>query len=120
MATATAVDGQPAAPPSTWRAVRAGAVVGLSNPKAFIIFAAVLPQFVDRAAGAVPPQMLVLAVVPVLIGAVADSAWGLAAGTARSWLSSSPRRTTSVGRLGGPSMIGVGVGGRTLPSFRAP
>ena len=31
------------------RRVRQGFVVGVSNPKAFMIFAAVLPQFVDRA-----------------------------------------------------------------------
>ena len=34
----------------TWRrAIRQGYVVGVSNPKAYMILAAVLPQFVDRA-----------------------------------------------------------------------
>ena len=41
-----------AAPPREgWRALRDGAVVGLTNPKAYILFGAILPQFVNRAAG---------------------------------------------------------------------
>ena len=43
------------------RAVREGSVVGVTNPKAYILFGAVLPQFVDRSAGHVPVQMLLLA-----------------------------------------------------------
>ena len=95
--------------PSPWRSVRAGVLVGVSNPKVFIIFAAVLPQFVDNHAGHVPAQMLQLALVPVLIGLVLDSAWAGAAGNARDWLASSPRRTTAIGRAGGLSMIGLGI-----------
>ena len=40
------------------RAVREGFLVGVTNPKALILFGAVLPQFVNRAAGHVPLQML--------------------------------------------------------------
>jgi threonine/homoserine/homoserine lactone efflux protein len=92
-----------------WRSLRTGVFVGVSNPKVFLIFAAVLPQFVDSSAGHVPAQMLLLALVPVTIGVVTDSAWGLAASRARGWLSRSPRRATAVGRAGGLSMIGLGV-----------
>lgn len=104
-------DGQGAGPAEQhpWRAVRAGFLVGVTNPKSFIIFAAILPQFIDRASGHVPVQMLLLALVPVTIGLVTDSAWGLAAGHARHWLASSPRRMTNIGRVGGLSMIGLGV-----------
>ena len=92
-----------------WRAVRAGSIVGLSNPKAFIIFAAILPPFVDRGDGHLTTQMLILAVVPLLIGAVTDSAWALAAGQARAWLTGSGGRTRAVTRVGGLSMIGLGI-----------
>lgn len=95
--------------PSRRRAVRAGVLVGLTNPKAFIILAAILPQFVDRAAGNVPAQMLVLAAVPVLIGLLSDSSWGLAAGSARTWFARSPRRLVVAGQTGGVAMIGLGV-----------
>jgi threonine/homoserine/homoserine lactone efflux protein len=95
--------------PSHWRAVRTGALVGVSNPKAFIILAAVLPQFVDRSAGSVPAQMLALATVPVLIGLLTDTAWGLAAGSARTWFAHSPHRLVVAGGAGGVSMIGLDV-----------
>ncbi|HEY1572114.1 MAG TPA: LysE family translocator [Pseudonocardiaceae bacterium] len=96
-------------PRSAWRAVRAGVVVGVTNPKAFIIFGAILPPFVDRAAGGVPLQMLVLAVVPIAVGLVTDTCWGLVAGQAREWLSGTPRRMAILGRVGGLSMIGLGI-----------
>jgi threonine/homoserine/homoserine lactone efflux protein len=83
--------------------------VGVTNPKTFIIFGAILPQFVDRSAGSVPAQMLVLAVVPVAIGLVTDTCWGLIAGQARDWLAGTPRRLAALGRIGGVSMIGLGV-----------
>jgi threonine/homoserine/homoserine lactone efflux protein len=92
-----------------WRAVRAGVLVGVTNPKAFILFGAILPQFVDRAAGAVPIQMLVLAVCPVVVGLVTDTCWGLLAGQSRDWLSRTPRRLRILGRIGGVSMIGLGL-----------
>ncbi len=102
--------GEPAPVPQPWwRIVRTGVLVGVTNPKTFIIFGAILPQFVDRAAGSVPLQMLLLAIVPVAIGSVTDSCWGLAAGQAREWLSAGPRRLAVLGRIGGLSMIGLGI-----------
>ena len=58
-----------AEPREGWRAARDGVVVGITNPKSYILFGAVLPQFVNRAAGDVPGQMLLLALVSVLLGA---------------------------------------------------
>jgi threonine/homoserine/homoserine lactone efflux protein len=99
-----------AAPPREgWRAARDGAVVGLTNPKGYILFGAILPQFVNRAAGHVPEQMLVLALVSVAIGAVSDCSWGFAASAVRAWFARSPRRFEMVGGAGGLAMIGVGV-----------
>ena len=92
-----------------WRAVRAGAVVGLTNPKAYILFGALLPQFVHPAAGHVPVQMLLLATVSVCFGAVSDCAWGLTASGVRAWFARSPRRFALVGGAGGLAMIAVGV-----------
>jgi threonine/homoserine/homoserine lactone efflux protein len=92
-----------------WRAARDGAVVGLTNPKAYILFGAILPQFVNRAAGHVPGQMLVLALVSVAIGAISDCSWGVAASAVRAWFARSPRRIEMVGGAGGLAMIGVGV-----------
>ena len=96
-------------PQGGWRAARDGALVGLTNPKAYILFGAILPQFVNRTAGHVPEQMLVLALISVTIGAVSDSSWGFAASAVRAWFASSPRRFELVGGAGGLAMIGVGV-----------
>jgi threonine/homoserine/homoserine lactone efflux protein len=97
------------APPKNVRALlRDGIVVGVSNPKVIVFFVAVLPQFVDRPAGHVPVQMLLLGAVWSAIALVCDSAWALAAGTARAWLARSPGRLAVMGGAGGLAMIGIG------------
>ncbi|MEU4741773.1 LysE family translocator, partial [Actinosynnema sp. NPDC023658] len=61
-----------------------GFAVGVANPKTIVFFAAVLPQFVDRAQGHVAVQMLLLGLVFNVIAVASDSVWGLVAATARS------------------------------------
>jgi threonine/homoserine/homoserine lactone efflux protein len=97
-----------AEPRSLGRILRDGIVVGVSNPKVIVFFAAVLPKFVNRSAGHVPEQMLLLGSVFLVIAVVCDSSWALAAGTARAWLARSPRRLEMVGGAGGLAMIGIG------------
>ncbi|MEV0050878.1 LysE family translocator [Saccharopolyspora shandongensis] len=91
------------------RTLREGVVVGVANPKTFIFFTAVVPQFVDPALGHVPVQMLLLALIPIAIALISDSAWGLFAATARNWLASAPRRLAMVQKAGGFAMIGLGL-----------
>ncbi len=90
-------------------AVRQGFVVGVSNPKAFMIFGALLPQFVDRDAGHVPLQLLELGTIAVTLGFVLDSVWAVGASHVRGWFTASPRRGEALGVVGGISMIGLGV-----------
>jgi threonine/homoserine/homoserine lactone efflux protein len=92
-----------------WRALRDGVIVGVTNPKTYILFGAILPQFIHRGAGDVPGQMLLLAGISVGLGLACDSAWGLAAGALRAWFARSPRRYALVGGAGGLAMIGVGI-----------
>jgi threonine/homoserine/homoserine lactone efflux protein len=96
-------------PRSARRAVREGFTVGVTNPKALILFGAILPQFVDRSAGHVQVQMLLLALVSVVIGVVCDSLWALSASAVRAWFARSARRTELVGGAGGLAMIGLGL-----------
>ena len=91
------------------RAASEGFLVGITNPKAYILFAAVLPQFANQAAGHVPVQLLLLSLVSLPIGLICDSAWGLAASGVRSWFARSPQRLALVGGLGGLAMIGLGL-----------
>jgi threonine/homoserine/homoserine lactone efflux protein len=103
------VDGPAGAPSGGLRTLIEGFVVGVTNPKTIVFFAAVLPQFVERGHGAVPAQMLLLGLVFTGLALVSDSVWGLAAGTARDWFARSPRRLSAVGGIGGLTMIGLGV-----------
>jgi threonine/homoserine/homoserine lactone efflux protein len=104
---AAVLDG-PARQASTSRMMRDGFIVGLTNPKAIVFFAAVLPQFINRTAGHVPVQLLVLGGLFVAIALVSDSMWAVLAGTVRSWFAESPRRLTLVGGTSGLVMIGIG------------
>jgi threonine/homoserine/homoserine lactone efflux protein len=94
---------------TTARAVADGFLVGVANPKTAIFFAAILPQFVNRPAGNVPAQMLLLGFLFVLIALVSDSAWSAVAAGARSWFGRSPRRMEIIGGAGGLAMIGLGI-----------
>ncbi|MGH2586220.1 MAG: LysE family translocator [Dehalococcoidia bacterium] len=96
-------------PARTGRVVREGFIVGATNPKAALLFTAILPQFVDPSRGHVPVQMLIFGLVAVSIAVVCDTTWGLLAGTARAWLGRSRRRLDLLGGAGGVIMVGLGV-----------
>lgn len=85
-------------------------LVGVFNPKVIVFFMAVLPQFVDRSAGGVPVQLLLLGAIFCAIALLCDSMWALLAGAARSWLVSSPRRLSAIGGAGGLVIVGLGAG----------
>lgn len=105
----TALAASTSAQPAAHRRVLwQGFVVGVTNPKAIIFFSAMLPQFVDRAHGSVPLQMLVLGWIFIFIALISDSAWALLAGTARDWFARSPRRLEAVGGAGGVMIMGLG------------
>ncbi|MFI5736027.1 LysE family translocator [Kribbella sp. NPDC051587] len=96
-------------PGSTRRTLRQGFLVGVTNAKTAVFFAAVLPQFVDpHAAGPAWVQILMLGLIFVTIALISDSVWAVAAGTARQWFARSPRRLELVGGTGGLMIIGLG------------
>jgi threonine/homoserine/homoserine lactone efflux protein len=86
-----------------------GVLVGVSNPKMIVFFTVVMPQFTDRAAGQVWLQLLILGAAVPVIAVICDSVWALAAGTARTWFATSPRRMASIGGAGGLAIVGLGV-----------
>ncbi len=88
--------------------LRDGFVVGVTNPKAVVFFAAVLPQFADRSAGHVPLQFMLLGAIFMGIALISDSMWAVVAGTVRAWFARSPRRLELVGGASGLVMIGLG------------
>lgn len=84
-----------------------GFLVALSNPKTAAFFTAFLPQFVDPALPA-EFQLAVMCAASVLIAAVLDSGWGVAAGLGRAFLVSPPRGKL-LGRFSGAVLIGGGL-----------
>lgn len=90
-------------------AARQGFVVGIANPKAIVFFTAVLPQFVDPAAGRPSLQLLILGFVFITVALVSDGTWGVLAGSARRWFADSPSRLRRLTTGGGVVMIGLGV-----------
>jgi threonine/homoserine/homoserine lactone efflux protein len=93
----------------TLRSARQGFAVGIANPKALLLFGAVLPQFVNRSAGHATIQMLLLALVSLITALVSDSVWVLMASAFRGWFARSPRRLEMVGGAGGLAIIAVGI-----------
>jgi threonine/homoserine/homoserine lactone efflux protein len=95
-------------PASTWKLLRQGFIVGVTNPKTIAFFVAVLPQFVSPSAGPVWAQLLLLGLIFQMLALICDSVWALAAGTARAWFARSPRRMSTLSGTGGVMMIGLG------------
>ncbi|MFI6046149.1 LysE family translocator [Nocardia sp. NPDC051321] len=90
------------------KVLRQSVVVGVTNPKAIIFFAAILPNFADPAAGSLPLQFLILGSIFLAVAMVSDSAWALLASSARTWFARSPRRLEAVGGAGGMMIVGLG------------
>ncbi|MFI9485916.1 LysE family translocator [Promicromonospora sp. NPDC052451] len=98
-----------ARPTSARRAVWTGFVVGATNPKTIVFFAAFLPQFMNDAAPAAP-QLLFLGLLFGVLALCQDSILALVASQARTWFSREPRRLDHLSVAGGLAMVGLGAG----------
>jgi threonine/homoserine/homoserine lactone efflux protein len=83
-----------------------GVLVALSNPKTLIFFGAFFPQFIDpsRDHGL---QILIMGLTAMLVAAVSDSVYALAAGRAGRALSA--KRVRLLSRVSGGFLIGGGL-----------
>jgi homoserine/homoserine lactone efflux protein len=107
----TAEMAQPRGHVYAWR----GFIIAITNPKSIAFFTAFLPQFIDPGLP-VEHQLLVMCVVSVMMGAIMDSGWGLAASLGRAWFMK-PRHNKLLGRISSAVLIGGGV---WLPLVRRP
>jgi len=82
-----------------WR----GFVVALTNPKTLAFFTAFLPQFVDPTLPAAR-QLALMCSASVVLAALSDSCWAIAAGTGRRFMS--PLRARLLRRVSGLTLIG--------------
>ena len=89
------------------RAVRTGFIVGVTNPKTIVFFAAFLPQFTSES-GSATLQLALLGVVFGILAVCSDSLWALGAGQARDWFARKPHRLDKLSATGGGMMIALG------------
>jgi threonine/homoserine/homoserine lactone efflux protein len=95
--------------PSFFTSLKNGFWVGVLNPKSIVVFAAILPQFVDQEKNNVTAQLLLLGAIFATIALISDGSYGLLAGTVRSWLAGDVKRLIFMRRFGGVVMIGLGL-----------
>jgi threonine/homoserine/homoserine lactone efflux protein len=97
---------------------RDGLIVALFNPKTAIFFAAFLPQFIsaDRSFLA---QSAILGTIFVMIAAVSDSAYAVAASAIARWLETRKRLGRVGAWVGGCTYIGLGVATALMGDHRA-
>lgn len=86
-----------------------GAVVNLLNPKAALFFFAFLPQFVRHDGGSPATQMFVLGLIFLGLAFVTDTAWAVAAGSARQLLHRRPGLLTWQKRVTAGVYFGLGI-----------
>jgi threonine/homoserine/homoserine lactone efflux protein len=86
---------------------RRGFLVALTNPKTIAFFTAFLPQFVDPVLP-VERQLVVMCICSVILGAVLDSGWAIAAGFGRAWFMK-PKHNKLLGRLSALALVGGGI-----------
>lgn len=98
-------EGDAAAPPRGGFLTQ-GALVALSNPKTLIFFGAFFPQFIDPARDH-GLQILIMGLTAMLVAAVSDSVYTLAAGRAGRALSA--KRVRLLSRVSGGFLIGGGL-----------
>lgn len=84
-----------------------GFLVAVTNPKTIAFFTAFLPQFIDPALP-VGFQIFVMSVTSLVIAAVLDSGWAVAAGVGRAWFLK-PHHNKVLGRVTGLVLMGGGV-----------
>ena len=95
--------------PSIVKTIHQGFTVGALNPKSAVFFAAIIPQFTDRASGHLVAQFIFLSFIFVIIALLSDSAWGFLAGTLRSWLATDIKQLVRMRLTGGVVMIVLGI-----------
>ena len=100
-------DDESAAAVSNWQRFRTGFLVAMSNPKAFVFFAALFPQFM-RADAPQMPQLAVLAGTFYVIESSWQVVYAFGGAKLKHWITS-PLRQRLMNRFAGGSFMAAGV-----------
>ncbi|MDC7702863.1 LysE family translocator [Vogesella indigofera] len=92
---------------SNWQRFRTGFLVAMSNPKAFVFFAALFPQFM-RADAPQMPQLVVLAGTFYVIESSWQVVYAFGGAKLKHWITS-PLRQRMMNRFAGGSFMAAGV-----------
>jgi threonine/homoserine/homoserine lactone efflux protein len=86
-----------------------GFITSASNPKAIVFFAALFPQFIDRAGAlSVPLQFLILGAIFITLDGLSVFAYSATAGQLSAWLSRKGRVRTQR-RITGSALLGAAI-----------
>ena len=86
-----------------------GFVTNLLNPKIAMLYLALLPQFIDPAAGSVLLQSVLLGAIQIVISVSCNAAIALSAGTIAQFLSTRPIWMRAQRNLMGTVLAGLAV-----------
>ena len=102
------LDGPAAKPVSALHSALHGFVMNAANPKVLLFYTAIVPQFVNPHA-AIAPQMLILGVTGLSVGAAISAGYALMAARMARRLAG-PRYATITNRITGSLLIAAGAG----------
>lgn len=95
---------------SNYQILRQGFTVGALNPKAWVFFSAVFPQFVDPDVGSITVQLLIFGAIFTALALILDGTWGVLVGSSRDWFVTSRKRLVFLRTIGAVVMMALGIG----------